>query len=112
MIGHRILGPLTVLLGLVNVCVGFNFAGNNRPIIAFVVVSVLVGLFVTGVVLMVRRRRMRKQAMTTPAAMNFREGQAQGHQSGGPGGAPEARTASGGPAIPLQTYQPQGAVYR
>jgi uncharacterized membrane protein len=105
MIGHRVLGPLTILLGLINVCVGFNFAGNRRPIIAFVVVTLLMIIFVTGITLWSRRRKMRKEAMNTPAAMNFREGQA----------TPQAATTgvSGGPAIPLQTYQPgQGVQYR
>lgn len=100
---------MTISLGLANVCVGFNFAGNNRPIIPFLVVTLFMILFVTGVVLLMRRRKMRKSAMNTPAAMNFREGQ------GAPPPAYPAATgnASGGPAIPLQTYQPNGGdVYR
>ena len=110
MMGHRVLGPLTITLGLVNVCVGFNFAGNTRPIIGFVVVTVLMMVLVSGVVLLARRRKMRKQATMTPAAMNFREGQSQG--AGAPPPSYPAATARGGPAIPLQTYQPQQPVYR
>ena len=102
MIGHRILGPLTITLGLVNVCVGFNFAGNRRPIIPFVVISLLMIIFVSGVIFFVRRRRVRRGAMNTPAAQNFREGQAHGVP---------AETGQG-PAIPMQSYQPKQAEYR
>jgi hypothetical protein len=103
MIGHRFLGPLTVTLGLINVCVGFHFAGNNRPIIPFVVVTILMIIFVSAAVLLVKRRRMRKQAMTTPAAMNFREA----HEAGNaPPSYPTTNGPTpGGPSIPLQTYQ-------
>lgn len=103
MIGHRVLGPLTILLGLINVCVGFNFAGNRRPIIAFVVVTILMIIFVAGVVLFARRRKMRKDAMNTPAAMNFREGQAAPAYSQATA---TGQGVGGGLAIPLQTYQP------
>ena len=103
MIGHRVLGPLTIALGLVNACVGFNFAGNNRPIIGLVIITIAMVLFVTGAVLLSRRRKQKKQAMNTPAAINFREGQ---RQEGMQHAAPQ-QAAGHGPAIPMQTYQPK-----
>lgn len=104
MLGHRVLGPLSVTLGLVNVCVGLNFAGHNRPIIGFVVLTVIMIIVVTSSVLFARRRKMRKGAMNTPAAMNFREGQA---AEGQPPGYSQNQ-----PAIPLQTYQQGQGQYR
>ena len=104
MIVHRILGPFSVGMGLVNVVIGFRFAGHYRPIIGFIIVTVLVFTGIAALVLLKRRRAIRKQAMHTPAAMNFREG---GY--GGPpayGNAP-APAPGHGPAIPLQTYQQQ-----
>ena len=90
-------------LGLANVCVGLNFAGNNRPIIGFVIIMIAMLIFVTGAVFFSRRRKQRKQAMNTPAAMNFREGQ---RQEGMQHAAPQ-RVPGHGPAIPMQTYQPK-----
>jgi hypothetical protein len=50
---HRILGPLTVSVGLLNGILGFRFAGSTHGIIGYI-------------------------AMMTPAAQNFRQGQAEG----------------------------------
>ncbi|ETN37520.1 uncharacterized protein HMPREF1541_07142 [Cyphellophora europaea CBS 101466] len=109
MIVHRILGPFSVGLGLVNAVVGFRFAGHYRPIIGFVILTILIFTGITALILLKRRRAMRKQAMNTPAAMNFREG---GY---GGGAAPPAYGSPppGHMPIPLQTYQPsQAPVYR
>lgn len=92
---HRILGPLTVSVGLVNGILGFRFAGNNRAIIGYViVVTIMVGL-VSLVMMMKKRRSLRKNAMMTPAAQNFRQGHAEG------GYMPPNDEA----AVPLQDYQ-------
>lgn len=102
MIVHRILGPFSVGMGLVNVIIGFRFAGTYRPIIGFCIVTVLVFTGIAALILLKRRRNMRKQAMQTPAAMNFREG---GY--GAPPVYGNAPPPGHGPAIPLQTYQQQ-----
>ena len=75
---HRILGPLTVSVGLLNGILGFRFAGSTRGIIGYIVVVILMATFVTLVMMMKKRRSMRKNAMMTPAAQNFRQGQAEG----------------------------------
>ena len=75
---HRILGPLTVTVGLVNGILGFQFAGNNYAIIGYIIVVLLMVLFVSLIVLFKRRRSQRKNAMMTPAAQNFRQGQNEG----------------------------------
>ena len=95
-------------MGLVNVCVGFSFAGNNKAIIGFVIITILMIIVVTSTILLKRRRKMKRQAMNTPAAMNFREGQRDGAGHGVErvdGGAPPKYE---GPAIPLQSYQSGG----
>jgi len=98
---HKILGPLSVALGLINAIVGFNFAGDNRAIIPLVIVATLVTIFVGTVTYLKRRNSVRKQAMNSAAAENFRQGQME----------PQYTGQYGGPAIPLQSYgdrpQPQ-----
>ena len=109
--GHRILGPGTISLGLVNCFVGFRFAGNNRGIIVFAIAMVLMIIFVGSVTFFSRRQKMRKGAMNSTAAANFREGQME------PGYAAQAQQqplplySQGG--IPLQNYaNNQPPVYR
>ncbi|RMZ91089.1 hypothetical protein DV736_g1672, partial [Chaetothyriales sp. CBS 134916] len=102
MLGHRIVAPVAVGLGLINVCVGFHFAGHNRPIIGFVIVTILMIIIVSSAIMIKRRRAVRKAAVNTPAAMNFREGQ-QAHV--GPEAPPPAYST---PAVPLESFQPPG----
>lgn len=103
MISHRIFGPASIGLGLGNCVVGFRFAGHYRPTIGFVVAAMLIWAGITVAVLMRRRREVRKNVQNTPAAMNFREGQAAGGQwYGGAQGQPPP---GHGPAIPLESYQ-------
>jgi hypothetical protein len=114
MIGHRILGPFSVGMGLVNVIIGFRYAGHSRPIIGFVILAILIFSAITALILLKRRRQMRNGAMHTPAAMNFREGGVvygggAAAQQGPPGYGTSQPPPGHGPAIPLQTYQPKYA---
>ncbi|RMZ78345.1 hypothetical protein DV738_g3863, partial [Chaetothyriales sp. CBS 135597] len=106
MIGHRVVAPLAITLGLVNVCIGFNFAGNNKPIIGFIVLIIIMVIIVSSSILIKRRRAVRKAALNTPAAMNFREGQEAGRTQGA---APPSYST---PAVPLESFQPPGREFR
>ncbi|KAJ9495471.1 hypothetical protein LTR99_010185 [Exophiala xenobiotica] len=96
--GHRVLGPSTILFGLINCFVGFNFAGNNRGMIIFGIAMLLMLIFVGSLTFFKRRQKLRKGPMNTPAAMNFREGQMEPGQAG----PPPPLYGEGG--IPLQSY--------
>ena len=93
---HRIAGPAVIGIGLVNGALGLNFAGKNLAIIGYAVVVLLMVIFVSTLMLCAKRRQRRKEAMNTPAAFNFREGQTEG--AIGPGGEP----------VPLQRVPYQG----
>lgn len=97
---HRILGPLTTSVGVINGVLGFHFAGNNRAIIGYVVIVIIIAIIVTSLTLMKKRRSQRKNAMMTPAAQNFRQGQAEGVYA-----APGHDEA----AVPLQEYRTEYA---
>lgn len=71
---HRILGPLSILLGFANACVGFAWAGMTRTILVYAIFNVLVAAVVGGLVFWKRRRTIRKGALNSAAASNFREG--------------------------------------
>ncbi|KAI1620419.1 hypothetical protein EDD37DRAFT_674626 [Exophiala viscosa] len=102
--GHRVLGPSTILLGLVNCFVGFNFASNNHGMIVFGIAMLLMFIIVGSLTFFKRRQKMRKGAMNTPAAFNFREGES------GNAGPPPPLYGEGG--IPLQNYTNTPPVYR
>ncbi|KIW40827.1 uncharacterized protein PV06_07998 [Exophiala oligosperma] len=104
--GHRVLGPGSILLGIVNTFVGFNFAGNHRGMIIYGVATFFLLLVVGGWTMIRRRQEMRKAPMNTPAAMNFREGQYEPPQ----GPPPPPLYGEGG--IPLQSYSNAPPVYR
>lgn len=104
--GHRVLGPSTILLGLVNCFVGFNFASNNHGMIVFGIAMALMFIIVGGLMFFKRRQKMRKGPMNTPAAFNFREGQ----MEPGNAGPPPPLYGEGG--IPLQSYANTPPVYR
>lgn len=108
--GHRVLGPLTMSLGLLNCISGFRFASNNRGMIIFIIAMVLMLIFVGTLLFFKRRQRARKAPMNTPAAANFREGQAAAPPYTGE--APLPLYGQGG--IPLQSYANNQAppVYR
>lgn len=71
---HRILGPLSILLGFANACVGFAWAGMTRTIIVYAIFNVLVAVVVGSLVFWKRRRTLKKGALNSAAASNFREG--------------------------------------
>ncbi|KAJ9605648.1 hypothetical protein H2200_009497 [Cladophialophora chaetospira] len=108
--GHRVLGPLTLGLGLANCIAGFRFASNTRATIVFAIAAVLMLIFVGTVLFFNRRQKARKAAMNTPAAVNFREGQASAPSYSTE--APLPLYGQGG--IPLQSYANNQAppVYR
>lgn len=82
--GHRIVGPLAITLGFVNVCVGLAWAGRTRAIIGYVVFDVIICLIIGGLLFWKRKRNMRRNAMNTPAAQNFRDANtAYSHVRGG-----------------------------
>lgn len=104
MLGHRILGPATMGLGLGNCFVGFRFASNNRAAIILLVAAIIMIVGISLVLFFVRRRKMRKGAMNTPAAFNFREGQ-MGSAPAPYGPHSPAMPNYGQGGIPLQSYQ-------
>jgi hypothetical protein len=103
MVGHRILGPGAMSMGLANCFGGFHFAGSNRGLIFMGVATVLMLVAVGSSVFFSRRNKMRKGAMNTTAAQNFREGQMEG---AAPAYGPQspAMPAYGQGGIPLQSY--------
>ncbi|KIW19359.1 hypothetical protein PV08_03654 [Exophiala spinifera] len=105
MLGHRVLGPGSILLGIVNTFVGFNFADNHRGMIIYGIATFFLLLVVGGWTMIRRRQEMRKAPMNTPAAMNFREGQYEPPQ-----GPPPPLYGEGG--IPLQSYSNAPPGYR
>lgn len=91
-------------LGLSNAFVGFSFASNTRGAIILGVATLLMIIFVFSVIFFTRRRKMRKGAMNTPAAQNFREG----NMGGGPapyGPQSPSMPSYGQGGIPLSSYQ-------
>lgn len=93
---HRVLGPLTVSVGLVNGVLGLRFAGNDHAIIGYLVVVIIMVIILSLLTLLKRRRSQRKNALMTPAAQNFRQGQAEAGYA-----APGHDEA----AVPLQDYR-------
>ena len=77
---HRILSPLTVLLGLANAGYGFHFAGSTSGLLGFIVIATLMILFVVTVTLVLRRRKNRRDVYGSAAARNFREGHGEQQQ--------------------------------
>lgn len=75
--GHRILGPLMISLGSVNACIGFAWVGLRGAAIGYILFSLFIMLVVLSLVFLKNRRKMRRNAMNSTAAFNFREGQGQ-----------------------------------
>lgn len=111
--GHRIAGPLSITLGFINACIGFAWAGMGRAIIGYVIFDLLVFIIVGSLVFLKKKRKMRKQAMNSNAAHNFREGTtAYAHVRGGSiheqGRADfTAPPPAYGQSVPLQTFEQQ-----
>jgi hypothetical protein len=91
-----------MVIGLVNGILGFNFAGNNHAIIGYVIVTTLMGIFVTSCLHLKKRRQRHKEAYNSAAAQNFRQGTMEPQYGGyyGAGGAgndvPLQRVGGGG----------------
>ena len=83
---HRYLGPSVILCGIVNGALGFNFAGRNGYVVVYIVIVVIMIIGSVGVWYMRRRRLRRKEAMTSAAAQNFRQGDIPLNQYGQYGG--------------------------
>lgn len=71
---HRVVGPLAILLGFANACVGFAWVGMTRTIVVYAIFNLLVATVVGSLVFWKKRRAVRKGAMNSHAASNFREG--------------------------------------
>jgi len=114
---HRIVGPSSILLGFVNACIGLAWVGIPRAIIGYTVFNLLVVIVVGSLVLMKKKRKMRRDAMNSNAAQNFREGTtAYAHVRGGStqqhGPANFAAPPPAyGQAVPLQTFQQQPSTH-
>lgn len=70
---HRIIGPLAIALGFSAAVLGLRMAGRTRAIIGYVIFDLLVWAVVLGLVYVKKRRNMKKGAMNTAAAQNFRD---------------------------------------
>lgn len=104
---HRGMGPFAMVLGLSNVGLGFRLSGNTRHIVEFYILTLLMIIFVTGITFMVKKRKMRKAAMITPAAQNFNQAYEPPQQ-----GPPSYQSAAGyyappGEPVPMQTFGTQ-----
>ncbi|KAK5093029.1 hypothetical protein LTR70_000504 [Exophiala xenobiotica] len=110
---HRIVGPSSILLGFINACTGLAWVGIPRAIIGYTIFNLLVVIVVASLVMLKKKRKMRREAMNSNAAHNFREGMpAYSHVRGG-------STQQHGPAdfaapppaygqsVPLQTFGQQ-----
>jgi FtsH-binding integral membrane protein len=71
---HRFLGLTIILLGITNGALGLNFAENNGRLPAYFGFVVFIAVIFTLSQLIFRRRSMRKNAVNSVAASNFREG--------------------------------------
>lgn len=109
---HRIIGPASIVFGWITVITGFVFRGEPRRIAPFVVVLLAVIIFVGGITFIMKKRKMRKGAMVTPAAQNFNDAYYN------PQAAPPYNQSAGGyyapgaDGVPMQTFnQPPGGHY-
>ncbi|KAI9823260.1 MAG: hypothetical protein M1826_000203 [Phylliscum demangeonii] len=97
---HRIIGPLVILLGIVNGGIGFDFANSSRSrIVIYVIIVVLLNLVFAAMIFVRVRWNRRKSAQRNPhhgglPAPNPGEGPHQGFQHSQPAG-----------ALPLSTLQ-------
>lgn len=98
--GHRILGPVSITLGSVNVCIGFAWVGLRGAIIGYIMFTLLITIIIAGLVFMKNKRKMRQNAMNSTAAYNFRERQ------GMP--MPQQGYYGQGQGVPMQPMQPSG----
>lgn len=81
------LGPVVILLGIVNGALGLDFASNRGKLPAYFAFVLFIAIICGLAQWIFRRRGMRKNALNSTAAANFREGM-----------------ADGGGDVPLQNY--------
>lgn len=66
-----------ISLGSVNAIIGFFWVGLRGAAIGYIAFSLFIMLIVLSLVFLKNRRKVRRQAMNSTAAFNFREGQEQ-----------------------------------
>ena len=59
---HRLVGPIAILLGVTNACLGFLWAGAIRRMVGYIIFNVFVVVVVASLVLLKRKRDARKAA--------------------------------------------------
>ena len=59
---HRLIGPIAILLGVTNACLGFLWAGVMRRMIGYIIFNVFVVVIVASLVLLKRKRAAREAA--------------------------------------------------
>lgn len=70
---HRVLGPVSIALGSVNVIVGFAWVGLRGAIVGYVMFTLAASAIIAGVVFIRMKSKRRREAMNSNAAHNFRE---------------------------------------
>lgn len=109
---HRIAGPLVIVLGFSNALVGFAWMGLTRTMITYAIFNLLVIIVIGSLLFWKKKRDMRKAAMNSHAASNFREGNEYGlghgpavYYGNQPPPVPSFAPQSGN-GIQMQTFHP------
>ena len=76
---HRFFGPAVIILGIIDGALGLHFADNNGKLPAYFGFVIFIAIICTLAQWVFRRKNMRKNAMNSVAASNFREGQQAGY---------------------------------
>ena len=71
---HRYLGPTIILFGIINGALGLHFANDDGKLPAYFGFVLFVAALCTLAQWVLRRRTMRRNAVNSVAASNFREG--------------------------------------
>ena len=109
---HRVIGPLAIALGIANGIVGFTWIGRNTTAITYSLFNVLIALVIGSLLFWKRKRDLKKGAMNSAAATNFREGNSEAGFGHGPAmyyGGPPAHGQPGlqQPGVQMQTFYPK-----
>lgn len=102
---HRIGGPLVIFSGLVNVFIGFAWVGSVHILITFAGLLVVEVVVIGSLLFWKRKRDMKKAAMNSQAASNFREGNENGFGHG-----PAVYYGNQPPAVPSFAAQPGNGI--
>lgn len=95
---HRVIGPASILAGFSAAILGLLMAGRKTAVIGYAIFVVIVWIVILGLVYMKKRRKMKKNAMNTVAAQNFRD-------------APTAYSHVRGGSLPRNDFEHAPAVY-